>query len=119
MTYLRKRRNAFVYAFRGLAASIRKEAHMRIHLGATFLVITIGVYFKIQAWEWMAVLACIVLVLVAELFNTVAERLCDLISTEQNPDIGYIKDISAAAVLLACLFAVVTGLIVFVPYFAG
>jgi diacylglycerol kinase len=39
----------------------------------------------------------------------------DFISTERHPKIGIIKDLAAAAVLMAALTAVVAGAIVFIP----
>jgi diacylglycerol kinase (ATP) len=114
--YFKKRQTAFYYAFRGLGKAIVRESHMRIHCGAALLVVLAGFYFRISRLEWLAVLTFICLVPVAELFNTVAERVCDLVTTEQRPEIAYIKDISAAAVLIVCIAAVIAGLLVFLPY---
>lgn len=58
---------------------------------------------------------CICLVIICELFNTAIEKLCDVVTGEYHPVIGYIKDVSAAAVLLACLLSVIAGLIIFGP----
>lgn len=116
MNYLRNRKNAFYFAFSGLWAAMRREPHMRIHVVATVLVTLAGFYFKITKMEWVAVLACITLVLVLELINTALEKICDLVHPHQHPTVKYIKDIAAAAVLLACIFAVLTGLLIFLPY---
>jgi len=55
------------------------------------------------------------LVLALELLNTAIEKLCDTISTEIQPEIKIIKDVSAAAVLLSAAGSVVTGIIIFFP----
>jgi diacylglycerol kinase (ATP) len=52
---------------------------------------------------------------VTEILNTCIERIMDFISTEQDPKIGVIKDLAAAAVLFAALTAVVAGAIIFIP----
>ena len=52
---------------------------------------------------------------VAELFNTAIEKIMDFISKEQHPKIKLIKDLSAAAVLVAAMVAFITGCIVFIP----
>jgi len=44
------------------------------------------------------------LVLMAELFNSAIEALCDFIETRENPKIKVIKDISASAVGICILF---------------
>jgi diacylglycerol kinase len=43
------------------------------------------------------------LVLMAELFNSAIEALCDFIETRENPKIKVIKDISASAVGICIL----------------
>ncbi len=118
MTYLKNRKNAFVYAFSGLWQSFMKEAHMKIHLLAAILVISAGFYFGISKWDWVCILGCITMVISFELINTALENLCDMVTREQHPTIKYIKDISAAAVLLICVFSAVVGLFIFGPYLA-
>ena len=49
----------------------------------------------------------------AELMNTAVELICNAITTEYSETIKRIKDISAAAVLLAALFSAILGLCVF------
>ena len=51
------------------------------------------------------------------MINTAIELMCDNISTDFHPTIKKIKDISAAAKLIAAFGAAVVGLIVFVPKF--
>jgi diacylglycerol kinase len=116
MTYLRDRKNAMVYAVRGLWQVFLRESHVKLHALSTLLVCIAGWYFSVSGYEWIAIAAAITLVVVTEIINTAIEKACDLVTLEIRPEIRYIKDISAAAVLLACIFAVITGLIIFVPY---
>lgn len=115
--YLRDRKNAFYYAFRGFYASLKKETHMRLHLLAAIAVIAAGFYVGLAAWEWLMICACIALVMICELFNTAIEQLCNLVTAEVHPAVRYIKDISAAAVLLASLLALTCGIVVFGRHF--
>jgi len=115
MSYLRDRKNAMYYAVTGLYQSFKRETHMQIHTVSAVLVIIAGFYFNITRVEWIAVSGCIALVTITEIINTALEKICDLISLEINPEIKYIKDISAAAVLLASIFSVIVGLIIFLP----
>lgn len=55
----------------------------------------------------------------AELFNTSIEKLADKVTMEYNDTIKLVKDISAAAVLIASVAALITGLIIFIPKFSG
>ena len=64
----------------------------------------------------MIVILCIGVVIAAELFNTAIEKLVDLVSPQQHPVAGQVKDIAAGAVLVCAATAAIIGLIVFIPY---
>ena len=55
------------------------------------------------------------LVLSLELMNTAIEKICDLITKDIHPVIKVVKDISAAAVLIAAIGSLFTGAIIFLP----
>jgi diacylglycerol kinase (ATP) len=114
---LGKRIKSFGYAFHGLFALIRSEVNAQIHLGATVLVLVAGFVLKISIIEWLIVLLNIGVVFSAEAFNTAIEKLCDKTTQEKCPKIGLIKDLSAAAVLIASIIAFISGIIIFVPKF--
>jgi diacylglycerol kinase len=116
MNYLKKRGNAFVFAIQGLAAGFKRESHLQFHLIAAVLVSVAGFYFRINYLEWCILLACIFLVIICEIINTAIEKLCDVVTYDIHPTIKYIKDISAAAVLLACIFSIIAGILVLGPY---
>lgn len=115
MDYLKKRKAAFGYAFKGVYRLFRHEAHARIHLVAAAAVITAGFLFRISAMEWCIICLCIGGVFTAEGFNTAIEKLADRITTEKSPLIGAAKDIAAGAVLLMALATVVIAGIIFIP----
>lgn len=113
---LGQRINSFRYAFQGIFLALRSEVHLQFHCVAALLVCTLGLCFGITRLEWFMVLVAISLVLVTELFNTALEKLVDLVSPEEHTLAGQAKDIAAGAVLIAALFAAVTGGVVFCPY---
>nr|WP_240663389.1 diacylglycerol kinase family protein [Mucilaginibacter limnophilus] len=55
------------------------------------------------------------LVITAEMINTAMEILTDLVSPEWNEKAGRVKDLSAGAVVIAAIFALITGCILFLP----
>lgn len=112
---LRARANSFGYAFRGIRNLLRYEHNAIIHLVATVAVMIAGLLLKLQSWEWVVIVMAAGFVWVTEILNTCIERIMDFISTEHHPNIGIIKDLAAAAVLIAALTAVVAGAIVFIP----
>jgi diacylglycerol kinase (ATP) len=103
---------ALGYALRGVRFMLA-ERNARVLLAATLLACLAGLWLRLSALEWCAVIAAIALVWVAEGLNTAIERLTDLVSPGFHPLAGKAKDIAAGAVLLATAAAVSIGLIVF------
>ena len=107
---------SFVYAMKGISVSFGKERNLKIQLGVAILAVGAGFYCNITDSEWVAVILIIGLVLSLEMINTAIENLVNLVTLEQNPLAGKIKDIAAGAVLLASIVAVVIGIIIFRKY---
>ncbi|MBP3853173.1 MAG: diacylglycerol kinase family protein [Erysipelotrichaceae bacterium] len=104
----------FVYAFEGLAFMM-KEKNIRLHLAFALFVIVMGFLFRLTKEEWFWVLLCIALVLSMETINTCIEMTVDSISTKRNLRFKKIKDMAAGAVLIVSLFALIVGLMIFLP----
>lgn len=106
---------SFGYAFKGLAILIREEQNGRVHLLAAGMVVICGMLLKIAPVEWGILMLCMALVLVLEIINSALERIADFVSTEFQPLIGQSKDLCAAAVLVAALFALAIACIILLP----
>lgn len=107
---------SFRYAFAGIAVLIKSQHNTWIHLLATILVISCGLFFQIDSVEWCLVILAILAVWVSEALNTAIEFLCDAVSPAPHPLIQKSKDVAAGAVLISAIGAVIIGLIVFLPY---
>ncbi|WP_158826002.1 diacylglycerol kinase family protein [Mucilaginibacter lacusdianchii] len=105
----------FGYAFKGLRYATATQLNFRVHLVAMLTVAFMGYALHISQQEWLWIGLCIALVLVVELINTAIETLTDLVSPDYNVKAGIVKDVSAGAVLLAAIFALITGLVIFLP----
>ena len=103
------------YAVTGVITSLKTEFNMRIHVIIMFVVIFSGFLFRISVFEWLFVILAIGFVLAFELMNTVVELLTDVLFKEEHESAKNIKDISAAAVLVAAIFAAIVGIIIFFP----
>ena len=109
------RARSFNYAFDGIKNFFRQEHNARIHMVATTVVIVLSFVLSVSAMEAVALVFTVGLVWVAEIFNTAIEKMADFISAEKDPVIKTIKDLSAAAVLIAAVIAVITGCFIFIP----
>ena len=107
--------NSFGFAFKGLKTGL-SERNFRLHILSTVLVILAGLLVGLSATDWVLIFGCIGLVVSMELMNTAIERLVDLVSPEFNEKAGKVKDLGAAAVLVASIAVFIIALIVFIPY---
>jgi len=105
----------FKYAFRGLWWLIREEHNSWIHLAIIIILIPLCFLLRLSLIEWTLIVICIGLVLAMELINSAIERLADKISPQRDTEIGKIKDIAAAAVLISAIATAIVGLIILVP----
>ena len=105
----------FYFAWKGISYSFSTQPNFRIHCLIALFVINAGFYFALNTVEWLWIIAATAVVFIVELFNTAIETLVDLVSPEFNPKAGLIKDISAAAVLIAAFMALIIGILIFLP----
>jgi diacylglycerol kinase (ATP) len=112
---IKKLIRSFGYAFKGVAYATASQLNFKIHLGVTAIALLMGWFLDISANEWLWIALCITIVLVTEIFNTMIETLVDLVSPGFNEKAGRIKDMSAGAVVIAAAFALITGLVIFLP----
>ncbi|MBY0216451.1 MULTISPECIES: diacylglycerol kinase family protein [Paenibacillus] len=103
----------FRNAAEGIVYGFRTQRNVRVHSGVAVIMCSAGFIFGISRTDWMFVLTAIFLVLVTELMNTAVEAAVDLAHPHIHPLAKAAKDTAAGAVLLAAVFAVVIGCMVF------
>lgn len=74
------------------------------------------IYLQVTRAEAVVLILVIAGVLIMELFNTVMERVVDILKPRIHPYARLIKDLMAASVLLASLLAIFIGILIFYPY---
>lgn len=81
----------------GLRYAVIYDFSVTYKLVLSALVLTVAI--ALRAWvDVLLILVVTAFVLVAELFNSAIEALCDFLETQHNEKIKIIKDIAAAAV---------------------
>ncbi len=115
--FLINRIKAVKYAAKGFWILITSEKSIIAQVIIGIIMTTMGFIMHISATEWMFQIFAIGLVLVAESLNTAIEKMADFIHPEYHERIGFIKDISAGAAFFAAIFAVIIGLIIYIPKF--
>jgi diacylglycerol kinase len=113
----KERGNSFSYAWQGIKALFRTEHNAWIHTAISIVVVIAAIILKVSKVEAVVLLLNIALVFVTEIMNTAIEKMADFISTEKHAQIGLVKDLAAAAVLIAAIVAAISGLLIFLPKF--
>ena len=113
---LKKLVNSFKNAFSGLRVAILQEQTFKIQAFIAIFVLLLSFYFKVSKIDFLILFLVMILVLSLELINSQIERILDYLNQEFDEKIKIIKDLSAAAVLLAALSSLVIGFLIFIPY---
>jgi len=98
---------------RGLRTVLSTERSFRILSIVAVLVIIFALIIGIEDDLLVGLLLIIILILSLEIFNSAVERLVDMLAPKTHHFAKEVKDLLAAAVLLASIFAIVIGFIVF------
>jgi diacylglycerol kinase (ATP) len=106
----------FSYAWNGILVFFREEKNSKIHAFITLIVLILAYILKISKTEWVFIMLAIALVFISEIFNTAIEKVVQKVHPQYDPLIKKVLDLSAAGVLFAAFFAVITGLMVFLPH---
>lgn len=99
--------NKFTYAGRGLVYLWQHESSFRWQLVAAVVVqLTAGI-MQLELGAWALLTLASAVVLSAEAFNTVLERLFDLVEPRLSAQVAVLKNLLAAAVLLVVVGAII------------
>jgi diacylglycerol kinase len=108
-------RDSLRYAANGIVYALVSQRNMKIHLVATVLVISAGLFFGLNTVEWLLIILTVTMVWAAEILNSSLEEVVDLVSPEYDVRAGRAKNMSAGAVLVTALGAVFVGIMIFGP----
>jgi len=103
---------AFFYSVDGLKSAWRNEHAFRQELMVCVPAAIVAMLLPISAFQKLALIGVLILVLIVELINSAIEAVVDRISLERHPLSKNAKDFGSAAVLLASLLAGATWAVV-------
>lgn len=116
-TFVYKVFRSFTYAIAGIVSAVH-ERNMKVHLLASIVVLSAGVFFQISKFEWMIVLMLTAMVISAEMVNTAIEELANIVRDELKLDYKATqraRDVAAGAVLVLAYTAAFIAILIFVP----
>ena len=105
---------SFKTAIKGILYLFLYHRNMRIVFMLGLLALLLGINFRLQGIELVALCITVTLVFMAEIFNTAIEMLMNMLTAKYHIRIKLVKDIAAAVVLLTAINALAIGYILFV-----
>ena len=87
---------AVINSWNGVRFALRSEAAFRQELAIFVLAVPLAFLITDDAWKRLALIGVLMVIFVVELLNTAIEKLCDRVSREIDPQIGWVKDIREA-----------------------
>jgi len=114
-SFLKNRWKSVGFAMRGALLLIRTEASIKVQVFITIVMTAAGFFFDISSTEWILQILTIAVIMGAEGLNTAIEKVADYIQPEFDKRIGFIKDVSAGAVMLVSVAATIIGFIIYLP----
>lgn len=105
---------SFGFAVRGIFAALKSQQNFRIHLLIGFIAYIAAFFLKFSVVEFCILSLVIAMVLLCELFNSVIEFTLDAVyKNKYSKLVELAKDMAAGAVLIATLFSILIGFILF------
>ncbi|WP_343663268.1 diacylglycerol kinase family protein [Chryseobacterium mucoviscidosis] len=106
-------------AFRGVFLMMKHERNFQLEFAAFLINLFLIFYLKLTSTDTILILMVSFGVLATEILNTAIEKICDFIHPDFDKRIGFIKDISAGAVVLMAILSVIVGIMVYWKYVSG
>jgi undecaprenol kinase len=107
---------SFGYAFQGLKHVFINEQNMQVHFCLAIIVFVLAVWLDVTRIEWLILLVVVSGIFALEIMNTAIERTVDLVTEQYHPIAKRAKDVAASAVFVYSVFAVIIGMVLFIPY---
>ena len=103
---------SFEHAYRGVISAVRTQRNMRFHVFAAVAVLVGSLLVGVSEVELAMLVLTILVVFVTEMLNTALEFVVDLVTEEYHPLAKLAKDVSAGAVLVSSVGAVLVGYLI-------
>ena len=101
------------HAWRGLLYAIKHEKNFMIQVVFLGGAIFAAALLRLSIAEFLVVILISAALLAFEMVNTALEMLADVVQPQYHEKIGLLKDVTAGAVLVMAVAAIVIGLLIY------
>lgn len=106
---------SFTYATEGMMWAFKNHQNYQIHFVLSICTLMGAFILRFHYLEWILIILTITLGFVIETINTSIEAVCDAVDKSWREDIKIAKDVSAAAMLIYSIGALLIACILFIP----
>ncbi len=100
----------------GVIYAFRTEGHVRVHYLLAVGALIVSLLLDLTYTEFMLFALAVLMLLVAEMFNTAIEDLANLVERRYNEKIKRVKDVSAGGVLISSFAFLIMGYVIITKY---
>lgn len=105
--------DALQNALDGIIYAITTQSNIKKQLVIAVVVMLVSLFFNLNKAEFLCLMFTVVLIIIAEMFNTAIETVVDLYTDLYHPKAKIAKDVGAGAVVLAAINAIIVAYFLF------
>lgn len=100
-------------ALDGIIYAITTQSNIKKQLVIAVIVMLVSLFFNLNKAEFLCLMFTVVLIIVAEMFNTAIETVVDLYTDLYHPKAKIAKDVGAGAVVISAINAIIVAYFLF------
>ena len=105
--------DAWVNAFNGIIYATTTQGNIRKQLLIAVIVMFISLLFNLTRAEFLCLMFTVILIILAEMFNTAIETVVDLYTDLYHPKAKIAKDVAAGGVVISAVNALIVAYFLF------
>lgn len=105
--------DAWANAFNGIIYAVTTQSNIKKQLVIAVVVMLISLLFNLTRAEFLCLMFTVILIIVAEMFNTAIETVVDLYTDLYHPKAKIAKDVGAGAVVITAINAIIVAYFLF------
>lgn len=105
--------DAWGNAFNGIIYAVTTQSNIKKQLLIAVIVMIISLLFNLSRAEFLCLMFTVILIIVAEMFNTAVETVVDLYTDLYHPKAKIAKDVAAGGVVITAINALIVAYFLF------
>lgn len=105
--------DAWVNAFNGIIYAVTTQRNIKQQLVIAVIVMLISLLFNLSRAEFLCLMFTVILIILAEMFNTAIETVVDLYTDLYHPKAKIAKDVAAGGVVITAVNALIVAYFLF------